>query len=384
MGAKKKFVTSMRVVVLSVIIVMLGTSVALAAEHQPGGRFFDDDENIFQNAIEAIATEEITQGCNPPFDTGFCPDDLVTRGQMAVFLVRALDLTDNGGGDLFTDDDGKFYENAADRLATAGVTKGCNPPDNDMFCGEDFVTRGQMAAFLVRAVGYSDDGGGDLFTDDDDSVFEGAIDRLGTAGVTQGCNPPANDEFCPDDFVTRGQMAAFLTRALELPIIQVPDRTHTLEGVDINVVAAAEAEGCSGEEDEICNINQSPNGEFFLLTGWAVDNWSTALEEDKDALESGDLRLEAAFDGVPLTLVEYPFEVIDDTGLRVYSFQFPAWLDGTHVLEVFFIDDRGPASSTIRDTLTTNGEGYSLVGSALSRSSAGEHVDPAGHFLPAP
>ena len=72
-----------------------------------------------------------------------------------------------------------------------------------------------MAAFLVRAMGYVDDGGGNRFVDDDDSVFESAIDKLATAGVTQGCNPPVNDRFCPGDNVTRGQMAAFLNRALE-------------------------------------------------------------------------------------------------------------------------------------------------------------------------
>lgn len=72
-----------------------------------------------------------------------------------------------------------------------------------------------MAAFLVRAFGYTDDGGGDLFTDDDSSVFEDDIDRLGTAGVTKGCNPPANTMFCPDEYVSRGQMAAFLHRAMD-------------------------------------------------------------------------------------------------------------------------------------------------------------------------
>jgi hypothetical protein len=71
-----------------------------------------------------------------------------------------------------------------------------------------------MAAFLVRAMGYSDAGPGDLFIDDDGSLFESAIDRLATAGVTKGCNPPANDMFCPSAVVTRGQMAAFLHRAL--------------------------------------------------------------------------------------------------------------------------------------------------------------------------
>ena len=72
-----------------------------------------------------------------------------------------------------------------------------------------------MAAFLVRALKYTDDGGGDLFVDDNLSIFQSDIDKLGTAGVTVGCNPPTNDRFCPDDVVTRGQMAAFLQRALD-------------------------------------------------------------------------------------------------------------------------------------------------------------------------
>jgi hypothetical protein len=71
-----------------------------------------------------------------------------------------------------------------------------------------------MAAFLVRALGLTDDGGGNLFIDDDDSVFEADIDKLGASGITKGCNPPKNDQFCPNARVTRAQMAAFLHRAL--------------------------------------------------------------------------------------------------------------------------------------------------------------------------
>jgi hypothetical protein len=71
-----------------------------------------------------------------------------------------------------------------------------------------------MAAFLVRALGLAAYTGPDRFSDDDGNVFEGAIERLAQAGITLGCNPPANDRFCPDDPVNRGQMAAFLRRAL--------------------------------------------------------------------------------------------------------------------------------------------------------------------------
>ncbi len=176
--------------------------------------FIDTVGTVFEGDIEWLSGAGITAGCNPPANTMFCPNDPVTRGQMAAFMVRALGLTDDGGGDLFTDDDGTVFEGNIDKLATAGITKGCNPPANTMFCPNDPVTRGQMAAFMVRAFNYIDDGGGNLFTDDDGSVFEANIDKLATAGVTRGCNPPTNDRFCPNDTVTRGQMAAFMHRAL--------------------------------------------------------------------------------------------------------------------------------------------------------------------------
>ena len=53
---------------------------------------------------------------------------------------------------------------------------------------------------------------GGTFTDDDDSIFEANIEWLAAADVTRGCNPPTNDNFCPNDNVTRGQMAAFMHR----------------------------------------------------------------------------------------------------------------------------------------------------------------------------
>ena len=93
------------------------------------------------------------------------------------------------------------------------MTRGCNPPSNDRFCPQDAVTRGQMAAFLSRALSLPAASGTD-FADDDASVFEDAIERLAAAGITRGCNPPSNTRFCPDAAVTRGQMAAFLQRAL--------------------------------------------------------------------------------------------------------------------------------------------------------------------------
>jgi hypothetical protein len=107
-----------------------------------------------------------------------------------------------------------FYDDI-EWLAWKGITKGCNPPHVTHFCPDDSVSRGQMAAFLHRAIGDTLTPGAPVtFSDDDGSIFEADIEWLGSVGVTKGCNPPANDMFCPDDSVTRGQMAAFLHRAL--------------------------------------------------------------------------------------------------------------------------------------------------------------------------
>ncbi|MEA2000782.1 MAG: cutinase family protein [Actinomycetota bacterium] len=175
--------------------------------------FTDIENSVFLADIEWMAAEGITKGCNPPANDKYCPDDAVSRGQMAAFLVRALGLTDRLD-DPFTDDDDSIFEADIEKLAAAGITSGCNPPMNDEFCPKAKVTRGQMAAFLGRALGYTDDGGGNYFTDTAGSVFKTDIDRLATAGVTKGCNPPANTKYCPNNDVTRGQMAAFLHRAL--------------------------------------------------------------------------------------------------------------------------------------------------------------------------
>jgi glucose/arabinose dehydrogenase len=218
------------------VTMVLSVAVAAAAELEPGGTFTDDNGNVHEGFIEAIAAEGITRGCNPPLNDLYCPGDQVTRGQMAAFLVRTFGLSDDGGKDWFTDDDGNVFEADINRLAQAGVTRGCNPPANDEFCPFDPVTREQMAAFLVRAYGYSDPGAGDFFVDDDGSIFEDNIDLLANAGITRGCNPPANDRFCPGSLVRRDEMASFLGRAEGLtPIVPPPANVPALQTVTSNL-----------------------------------------------------------------------------------------------------------------------------------------------------
>jgi hypothetical protein len=178
------------------------------------GTFADDDGNVHEPNIERIADAGITLGCNPPRNTLFCPDATVTRGAMAAFIARALGLP-AVGEDRFNDDDSSTFENAINQVAAAGITQGCNPPENTRFCPGRTMSRGEMAAFISRAFDLPA-AKTDYFGDDRGHIFEDAINRLGAAGITQGCNPPENSRFCPDDPIRRDQMASFLARAGDL------------------------------------------------------------------------------------------------------------------------------------------------------------------------
>ncbi len=110
--------------------------------------------------------------------------------------------------DYFNDDEGNAHEGNINRLAAAGITEGCTTATT--FCPDDSVSRAQMASFLARALNLPK-ANRDYFNDDEGNTHEANINRLAKSGITQGCNS-ANTQFCPEDSVTRGQMAAFLYR----------------------------------------------------------------------------------------------------------------------------------------------------------------------------
>ena len=178
----------------------------------PGATFVDDDGSVHEGNIEVLAAAGITRGCNPPDNDEYCPSDELTRGQGAAFFNRALNLV-GSDTDHFTDDDESIFEADINAVAEVGVTRGCNPPDDTEFCPADPITRAQWASFVVRALDLPE-AGEDHFTDDDGSVHEDNINRVAEAGITLGCNPPDNDEFCPTDTVTRAQAASFFVRAM--------------------------------------------------------------------------------------------------------------------------------------------------------------------------
>ena len=109
---------------------------------------FDDVGQYERPFVERFYDLGVTAGCG---GGRFCPDSSVTRAQMATFLTRAFGL-EPGPDAGFTDVAGNTHEPAINAVAAAGITTGCG--DGTRFCPSRVATRGQMALFLFRAIIY--------------------------------------------------------------------------------------------------------------------------------------------------------------------------------------------------------------------------------------
>lgn len=168
----------------------------------------------FFDSANILRLWSITTGCTPD---RYCPANNVTRGEMAVFLVRSL-LGDNFSfppAPYFTDVPATHpFFNFIQKLRELGVTSGCTATT---YCPDASVTRGQMAVFLVRGKFLALLGDNFSFPQNPyfsdvpaaDPLF-GFIQKLRELGITSGCTATT---YCPASPVTREQMAAFLVRS---------------------------------------------------------------------------------------------------------------------------------------------------------------------------
>jgi hypothetical protein len=193
----------------------------------PFGPSFTDvpPEHWAFDSIEAIFSAGLTKGCEnyPPV---YCPERSVTRAEMAVFLERVLHGSDyeppEAGGGVFADVPAAHWAGGwIEQLYADGVTSGC-ATDPLRYCPDQAISRAEMAVFLERVKNYPDldpppAGGGTTF--EDVSADHWAVDwieQLYVDGITGGCS---RDPllYCPESPVTRAEMAVFLGRLLNLP-----------------------------------------------------------------------------------------------------------------------------------------------------------------------
>ncbi len=167
--------------------------------------------------IEALARAGITAGCG---SGRFCPDETVTRAQMAIFLGRGMagsaTTPPPATGTVFIDVPTDAFAAAwIEQLARMGITAGCG---GGAYCPDRAITREEMAVLLLRAqhgAAYQPPpASGSVFSDVSASApFAAWIERLAAEGITAGCG---GGLYCPASAVTRAQMAVFLVRTFSL------------------------------------------------------------------------------------------------------------------------------------------------------------------------
>lgn len=282
---------------------------AAGADLDAGGTFVDDNGNIHEPYIEAAFNNNVTLGCDQARRL-YCPNDSVTRGQMAAFISRAfLFGAPVPPVDYFTDDNGSIFENDINKIAAAGITLGCTATT---YCPEQIVTRGQMASYLARAAGLPA-AGQDYFIDDEGSVHEADINRIAEQGITRGCTA-TNDRYCPERRIPRDEMATLISRTRGYPPIYPPPAPTPTPPIpvvtvaDINsgrvadgtrVVLIGEALSSSGDEYQFSDgtgtvtvdVNTSQVPSLPLRTCVAItgewDSSGREVETDGAALCSG-------------------------------------------------------------------------------------------------
>lgn len=205
---------AVRVAALAVAAAVAAAGLAPAAGAQD--RYTDVDSTnhgSHKDNIEALEQQGVFDGteCGA---RKFCPTDAAERWEVAVWIVRVIDGADPVPvkKSRFADvDDDEWWMPYVERLYDLGITTGCKKSPL-RYCPDDTVSRAQMASFMVRAFRLQRASSAN-FADTRGNVHEESIDALFAAGVTVGCRQrPAR--FCPDRPTTRAHMATFLNRGL--------------------------------------------------------------------------------------------------------------------------------------------------------------------------
>ena len=224
--------------------------------------------------IEALYDQGITSGCSAS-PMKFCPEDAVSRAQMAIFLERSLHGVDykppHATGEIFNDvSEEAFAADWIEALFADGITTGCGNGD---YCPDAFVTRAEMAIFLLRSkygANYipdtvqTDTGFLDVTVDDFAADW---IKQLAEEGITTGCG---GGNYCPDLPVTRAEMAVFLIRTFNPDLIPQPTPEPTLTSTVIPLTG--ENQQCKTIGDaQICatisSANPSANLNYLTVRG---------------------------------------------------------------------------------------------------------------------
>jgi len=187
--------------------------------------------SAIESAVDCLKAYGVTGGqpIAPGDTTHYQPSNFVTRDQMATFMINVLKKVNGftfpaqpAAPGAFPDDNGNVHEANINTASQLNIVRG---DQSGRYLPGQRVTRDQMATFIVATLKAA---GATLpaapaapgpFADDNGNTHEGNIGILADPSVDIA-DGLANGGYGPADPVTRGQMAFFLTRALDLLVDQ--------------------------------------------------------------------------------------------------------------------------------------------------------------------
>jgi hypothetical protein len=287
--------------------------------------FTDIAGSVHEQAIRCLAAYELVNGTSP---TTFSPNQKVTRGQLASFLVRmalegAAEPVDQG----FTDIAGSPHEDNINILAELGLVNGTSATT---FGPNLPVTRAQAASMVARMLDMFGvlPSGPDAFVDDD-GPHESSIDALAAAGIVGGVT---SSRFNPSGHLTRGAAASILARTQDLAV----ESGLSLPPGDVEslytAARAAEVEPGSGDSGAVVSVQLIRTSvEGLLCLVWDVDAGFAGAPTSAHVHDAA-----AAEDPIVLTLATPTV----GAGSRAYETGCTADLD-QEVIDAVFADPAG-------------------------------------------
>ncbi|MFE1242951.1 S-layer homology domain-containing protein [Fictibacillus sp. NPDC058756] len=255
----------------------LSAAVVASVVAPVAGAAFDDVKpgSWYEGAVNYVTEAGYMKGT----DKGFEPGKEMTRAQAAALFANILGIYDDSLEADFSDvKEGAWYYGAVAAVQEHGIMAGTGSAFNP----EGKLTRGQVAALVVRAYDLEAEGAEHSFTDVEGNMFENEIAILAELGIASGTT---GGKFEPNKVITRAEMAAFIQK-VEAPAPTPLPEVESVKAVDATSVEVT-VEGSYTQED-VDYLVESGAYELSVVAGDDVHEVGKVTVKAAEASASAD------------------------------------------------------------------------------------------------
>lgn len=261
------------------------------------------------------------------------PDNQITRAEFIKLIITALGIHSYQKHNVFTDvkESDWFYS----YVTTANSLGIINGKENNKFKPNDYITRAEMAAVIVRAfeesIPFSNEQ--TIRYQDIDSThwaFD-EVNKASSMGIVKG---KSTNLFKPNDLATRAESIVMIHRALNSEAVNLPDETKLITLIENHLIQEKELlEKVS--IDEAIALYESDS------TGYYRAYQQIVMEVSKDQLATEELYYRSNFEKMKIqaVLVSDRRTVIEVTDIYVKNNYGGHWYESYKGFTYFLLKD---------------------------------------------